>query len=134
MMPISPIIPCHGRRQPYPPRLFCMTLLLRHFASASTIEKEGSDIEDKVNIQYYLGVNIEEQDHGKIRQTHPHIIDSIINDAHIPNNTVTRQTPALSTKIIWRDTTAPPFCECFNYRSVAGKLSFLENITIPDIA
>ena len=98
------------------------------------IERAGLDIEGKVNIEDYLGVNIEEQYNGKIRLTYPQISDSIINDVHLPKNTVPRQTPALSTNILRRDATDPPFDEHFNYRAVMGKLNFLENIARPYIA
>ena len=81
--------------------------------SIKDIEKAGLDIEDKGDIEYYLGVNIEDQDNGKIRLMKPQIIEIIINDIHLPKNIVPQQTPALSTNIIWRDTAAPPFDEHF---------------------
>ena len=48
------------------------------------IDRAGIDIEDKDNIGDYLGVNVEDQDNGKIKLTQPQIIDIIINDIHIP--------------------------------------------------
>jgi hypothetical protein len=47
---------------------------------------------------------------------------------------VTRTVPALSSKILQRDEKAPSYCGSFHYRSVIGKLNFLEKSTRPDIA
>ena len=54
------------------------------------IEKTDLDIEDKGDIDYDLGVNIEDQDNGKIRLTQPQIIDSIISDVNLPKNMAPR--------------------------------------------
>ena len=87
-------------------------------------ERAGLYIEDKGNIEYYLGVNIEDQDNDNIKLTQPHIIDSIINDVHLPNNTASRQTPALSTRILRSNTTSPMFDERFKCISVLGNTNF----------
>ena len=97
------------------------------------IEKSGLDIEDKENIEDYLGVNAKEKENGNIKLTQPQIIDSIINNVQFPKNTTPIQTPALSTKILRRDAASPIFDESFNYRGVVGKLNFLEKSTWPDI-
>ena len=51
------------------------------------IDRAGLDIEDKGNIKDYLGINVDDQDNGKINLTQPQIIDSIINDVQLPKNT-----------------------------------------------
>jgi hypothetical protein len=51
----------------------------------------------------------------------------------LPKNIV-RSTLALASKILWRDETAPSFQGNFHYRSIIGKLNFLEKSTRPDIA
>ena len=102
--------------------------------SIEDIERAGLDIEDKGNIEDYLGLNVEEQDNGNINLTQPKIIDSIINDVQIVNNTAPQQTLTLSTKIIHHNAASPPFDEHFIYQAVVGKLKFLEKITRPDIA
>ena len=98
------------------------------------IEKSGLDIEDKGNIEDYLGANGEDKDNGKIKLTQSQIIDSIINNNHLLKNTSPRQTPALSTKILRCDAASPPFDKRFNYCAVVGELNFLEKSTRPDIA
>ena len=50
-------------------------------------------MEDKGNIEDYLGVNIKEKENGKIKLTQPQIIDSIINNVQLPKNTTPRHTP-----------------------------------------
>ena len=71
------------------------------------VARSRLDIEDKGSIDDYLGVNIKEQGNGKIKLTKPQIIDSIINDVKLPQNTAPRQNPTLSTMIIFRKATAP---------------------------
>ena len=90
---------------------------------SGAIDKEIEDvvrssfyIKDKGSIDDYLGVNIKEQGNGKIKLTKPQIIDSIINDVKLPQNTAPRQNPTLSTMIIFRKATAPLLDEWYNYR------------------
>ena len=71
------------------------------------VDRSGLDIEDKGNTEDSLGDNIEEQGNDKIKLTKPQIIDSIINDVKLPQNTAPRQNPTLSTMIIFRKATAP---------------------------
>ena len=80
------------------------------------IEKAGLYIEEKVKIEDYLGVNIEEQDNVNIKLTQPQIFGSIIINVNIPKNMAPRQTPALSTNNLQCDAAAPPFYARFNYR------------------
>ena len=96
--------------------------------------KSGLDIEDKGNIEDYLGANIKEKGNGKINLTQNQIINSIINNVQLPKNTAPRQTPTFSTKILRRDAASPPFDERFNYPSVVVKINFLEKSTRPNIA
>ena len=80
------------------------------------VDRSGLDIEDKGNTEDSLGDNIEEQGNDKIKLTKPQIIDSIINDVKLPQNTAPRQNPTLSTMIIFRKATAPLLDEWYNYR------------------
>ena len=98
------------------------------------IENLGLDIEERVNIEDYLGVNIEDQDNGNIKLTQPQIIYIIINDVHLPRNTTPQQIPALSTRFLWHDAASLLFDDRFNYRTVVVKLNLLEKSTISDIS
>jgi hypothetical protein len=48
--------------------------------------------------------------------------------------TKTKTTPAFSSKLLKRHSNSPPFDGSFNYRSVVGKLNYLEKGSRPDIA
>jgi hypothetical protein len=91
------------------------------------------DIEDKGNISDYLGIHFEETNDGKIHLSQPHLIQEIIDEVGVPNFKP-RATPALSSRILQRDLSGTEFDMNFNYRSIIGKLNFLEKGTRPDIA
>ena len=63
------------------------------------------------------------------------MIDQIIKDVRLEGDEVKiMNTPTASTKLISRHTDSPDFDESFHYRSVIGKLNFLEKSTRPDIS
>ena len=101
----------------------CMEDLGKHF-----------DITDEGDIDEYLGVKVTRLQDGTISLTQPHLIDSIIADLGFKPNTKGKETPAPSTASINRDLDGPPHAESWEYRSVIGKLNFLEKSTRPDIA
>ncbi|KAI2507111.1 G-protein coupled peptide receptor [Fragilaria crotonensis] len=92
------------------------------------------DITDEGDIDEYLGVKVTREDDGTITLTQPHLIDSIIADLGFRENTKTKSTPAPSTASINRDLDGEAHNESWEYRSVIGKLNFLEKSTRPDIA
>jgi hypothetical protein len=71
-----------------------------------------------------------------LKFTQPQLIDSILVDCGLDKqNAKPRDTPALSSRILLRDETGTPWGdEKWKYRSVIGKLNFLEKSTRPDIA
>ena len=98
------------------------------------LKNAGFDIEDKGTLKDYLGVNVEYLRNGKIKLSQPHLIDQIIQDTGLTSRSRTQSTPAPSTKILHRDQFGEPFDDSFHYRSLIGKLNFLEKTTRPDIA
>jgi Reverse transcriptase (RNA-dependent DNA polymerase) len=88
--------------------------------------------EDSVND--FLGVNIQRKDNGQILLTQPKLIDSIIADLGLNNESTVKRTPAISSKILQAHLDSPEFNESWHYRSVIGKLNYLEKSTRPDIA
>ena len=66
---------------------------------------------------------------GRIKLTQPHLIQQIIDDLNFQDTTKVKETPAESTKILNRDENGEPHKASWNYRSVIGKLNFLEKST-----
>ena len=92
------------------------------------------EITDEGDIDEYLGVKVTRTQDGTITLTQPHLIDSIIADLGFKENTKGKDTPAPSTASIDRDLNGKEHSESWEYRSVIGKLNFLEKSTRPDIA
>ena len=87
------------------------------------------------DLQDFLGVNIDRKPDGTIHLTQPHLIDQILDDLRINKDEVnTKSTPAKSSQILFSHLESPPFDNSFHYRSVIGKLNYLERGTRSDIA
>jgi hypothetical protein len=92
------------------------------------------DVSDEGELSDYLGVKIENLDDGKIKMSQPQLIQQILDDLGLQGNSKEHSTPARPDHLVLRDPEGPDFDEHFNYRSVIGKLNFLEKSTRPDIA
>ena len=67
--------------------------------------------------------------------TQPHLIEQILSDLRMSDESVKpRSTPAASSKVLTRHLQSPDFDGSFNYRSVIGKLNYLEKATRSDIS
>ena len=95
---------------------------------------QSFDIEDRGDVSDYLGINFSRQKNGKIMLSQPQLIQQIIDDVGISSNHRTKPTPAASSKLLHRDLLGKSFKGEFDYRSVVGKLNFLEKGSRPDIA
>jgi hypothetical protein len=84
----------------------------------------------------FLGVKIEWNIEDKTYTlTQPHLIRSIIKDLGLQGeNAKTRETPALASKILQKHQNSASHNEYWHYRSVIGKLNYLEKCSRPDIA
>lgn len=83
----------------------------------------------------FLGVNIDtNQATGEILLTQKKLIQSILKDLGLAENSNLRTTPAISTKILHAHPESPIFNEHWHYRMIIGKLNYLEKSTRPDIA
>ena len=98
------------------------------------IQAAELDITIEGDIQDFLGINIERREDGTIHLTQPHLIDQVIKDLKLPENATTKSTPAASSKLLSRHSDSKPFDGSFHYRSVIGKLNYLEKGSRPDIA
>ena len=97
------------------------------------MKNENLNIEDQGDIADYLGINFNYEQNGTIVMSQPQLIDQLIVDVKFKNTKNLPDTPALSTHILQRDENASSFNKHFHYRSVVGKLNYLEKGTRPDI-
>ena len=98
------------------------------------LSKQNFTIEDEGVVGDFLGVSINCNSNGTITLTQPQLIDSIIEDLNMQDNTKPRSIPACSTKLVHKDTGGESTEANFHYRSVIGKLNFLEKSTRLDIS
>ena len=99
------------------------------------LKRAGLNVTDEGDIQDFLGVNITKQKDGHIKLTQPHLVDQILKDLNMSNDNVkTKSTPAMVSKLLKRDEDGIDFDKSFHYRSVIGKLHYLEKGTRSDIA
>ncbi len=83
----------------------------------------------------YLGIEIKKESDGSITLTQPQLIESILKDLKLDGNNVKgRQTPALKTRVLHKDDKGELIDNSFHYRSIIGKLNYLEKSTRPDIS
>ena len=94
---------------------------------------EKYKIDDQGDIKDYLGINFEYNDDGSVLLSQPHLIQQIVEDVKILERAI-KPTPALSSRLLRRCKQDPPGKADFEYRSVIGKLNYLEKSSRPDIA
>jgi hypothetical protein len=99
------------------------------------LQKAKLNITVEGDIQDFLGINIERKPDGTVHLTQPHLIEQILRDLNMDKpNTVPKDTPASSSKLLGRHLDSDPFDKSFDYRSVIGKLNYLEKATRSDIS
>ena len=81
-----------------------------------------------------MGIQIQKPDDRSIVLTQPQLIDSIIQDLHLQSRSNLKTMPAITTKLLHKDTDSPVMAPDFHYCSVIGKLNFLEKSTRTDIS
>jgi hypothetical protein len=102
--------------------------VIHRIATRFKIQEEGDMCE-------FLGIQVEKRKDGGLSLRQPQLIDSILKDLHMDNGRVaSRVTPALKTRVLHKDTNGEPFDESFHYRSIIGKLNYLEKNTRPDLS
>jgi Reverse transcriptase (RNA-dependent DNA polymerase) len=82
----------------------------------------------------FLGVNISYQEGDAFTLSQPHLIKSIISDLGLTDDSKTKPNPAVKDVILQEYKRSPPHCENWSYRSVIGKLNYLEKCSRPDIS
>ena len=100
----------------------------------SDIEKTGLNITREGNIQDFLGINIERKS-DRIILSQPHLITQILKDLRMDDDSVKiKDTPSMISKILTRGVDENEFDKSFHYRSIIGKLNYLEKGTRSDIS
>ena len=91
-------------------------------------------LDDQGEVGDFLGIQIQKLDDGSIVLTQLQLIDSIIHDLHLQSRSNPKNTPSITTKLLHKDADGPDMTPDFHYRSVIGKLNFLEKSTQLDIS
>ena len=91
-------------------------------------------LNDQGEVGNFLGIQIQKLDDGSIVLTQLQLIDSIIQDLHLQSESNPKNTPSITTKLLHKDANGRDMTPDFHYRSVIGKLNFLEKSTRPDIS
>ena len=94
------------------------------------------DIEDKGEVQQFLGMIFSKKNDHEFHITQTHLIDQIVKDTGLAGTQFKcPQSPSPSTVILQRNQNEKSFDnKRFHYRSVIGKLNYLEKSSRPDIA
>ncbi len=93
------------------------------------------EIQEEGDLGDYLGIQISKQEDGSMTLSQPQLIESILQDLGLHQSDVKgRTTPALKTVLVHHGIGGTPFNNSFHYRSVTGKLNYLEKSTHPEIA
>ena len=96
--------------------------------------KSVFDLEDMGRVTDFLGVNVSVTA-SEIKLTQPQLIKSIVDDLRLLSNKSFPQTPSLTSRILQRNPDESPHNpQHFDYRSLIGKLNYLEKTTRPDIS
>ena len=99
------------------------------------IRGTGLNITREGDIKDFLGINITKRDDGSIELKQPHLIDQILNDLKMDkDNLKMKETPCKVSQVLHSGTEYPPFDNSFHYRSIIGKLNYLEKGTRSDIS
>ena len=82
----------------------------------------------------FLGLKIQRKNPNEIIFTQPHLIDDVLNDLGLRHAKDGKETPTASSQILTRNDSRMDHDKSFHYRSVIGKLNYLEKATRPDIS
>ena len=95
----------------------------------------GYDLTDEGTLDDYLGVHITRDEiAGQFHLTQPKLIESILKDMNFQENTSSVPFPAKISQVLDKAVDEPSHAADWNYRSIIGKLNYLEKSTRPDLA
>ena len=94
--------------------------------------QDNVDLEFMGDIADYVGVNVKCLPNGKLELTQPQLIKSMLEDLRLTDESKQADTPSLSTVLLHADLNGEAHDDHFDYRSVIGKLNYLEKSTRGD--
>ena len=97
---------------------------------------QGADLNITIegDVKDFLGINIQKKKDGKMIMSQPHLIKQIWEGPGMDYRTKAKKLPALSSKILLKNQDSEDFDQSFRYRSIIGKLNYLEKRTRRDIS
>jgi hypothetical protein len=99
------------------------------------LQKAKLNITEEGDLEDFVGVQIERKKDGTIHLTQPQLIDKTLDDLRLnDDNIMTKPIPASSSRLLSRHSHPKNFDRSFDYRSVVGKLNYLEKTTRSDIS
>jgi hypothetical protein len=109
-------------------------LLVNEYTDANSAHHRAYNMTNEGDLADYLGVKITRLANGLIKLSQPHLIQQILDDLGMGGNTKPQPTPAAPSVKLNRDLHGSPYLDNWHFRSVVGKLNFLEKSTRADIA
>ena len=98
------------------------------------LSSKNFTIYDQGEVGDFLGIQIQTMDDGTIVLSQPQLIDSILQDLRLQSGSNHKSTSAITSKLLQKDADGQEMTPEFHYRSVIGKLNFLEKSTHPGIS
>jgi hypothetical protein len=99
------------------------------------IKDVGLEITVESKVDEFLGVKISQIDDETYNLTQPQLIQQILQDLHMQNDNVkVKHTPASPGQVLRQYQNSNDFDDHYDYRSIVGKLNYLEKSSRPDIS
>ena len=98
------------------------------------IKAAGLNMTDEGDLKDYLGVDVDRKEDGTVHMTQPTLIRKILQDVNYMERTNSKDFPALIGQTLQRSLDEPKHNREWEYRSVIGKLNYLEKSTRGELA
>ena len=92
------------------------------------------DVTDEGDLKDYLGVDISPQPDGSLHLSQSKLIEQILHDMNFQTNTSSVPCPARIGEVLSKSSDSDEHKADWHYRSIIGKLNYLEKSTRPDLA
>ena len=99
------------------------------------IKQVGLEITVEGTLEDFLGIRMDRQDDGTIHMHQPQLIKQIMSDLKVDASRLKpKPTPMVSSRILKRHESSSSHDDSFHYRSIVGKLNYLEKGSRPDLS